>query len=236
MVSTTAQRILAPVVALGSLLAVSLVVLVPSAAQAAPKCQPGYPSRITTHTVVRLVRNVGQYGDRNTATVRVTSGSGTPGGRVTLRVAGRASSLALHGGVARSSLPRNLAAGHTYRVSATYPGFGCYKGSSGSTYYTVRRAGAHIRGLHARDIRRGGHPFVSGRVVTSSGATAGGRVVVRLYHGGLRRTATASVHHGRFAVRFGRVYGTGRWVARATKPPTANFAGSSASDTFRVRR
>jgi hypothetical protein len=235
MVSTTAQRLLASLVALGSLLAVTLVVLVPSAAQAAPRCQPGYPASVATHTAVHLTRNIGRYGGPNTATVRVTSDAGAPFGRVTLRVAGRAFSLVLHGGAARARIPRNLAAGHTYPVTATYPGYGCYKGSAGATYYTVLRAGAHIAGLHARNIRRGGHPFVSGRVVTTSGVTATGRVWVRLYHGGLRSTATAFLHRGRFAVRFGAVSSRGVWVARATKPPTHNFGRSTASDTFRVR-
>jgi hypothetical protein len=225
MVSTAAQRLLASLVALGSLLAVTLVVLVPSAAQAAPRCQPGYPASVATHTGVSLARNIGRYGGPNTATV----------GRVTLRVAGRAFSLVLHGGTARARLPRNLAAGHTYPVTATYPGYGCYKGSAGATYYTVLRAGAHITGLQARNIRSGGHPFVSGRVVTTSGVTATGRVWVRLYHGGLRRTATAYLHRGRFAVRFGAVSSRGVWVARATKPPTDNFGRSTASDKFRVR-
>jgi hypothetical protein len=236
MVSTALRRLIATVAALGMLLGLALVALVPSAAQAAT-CNPSYPASVATTTSVNLVRNVGEYGDSNTVTVRVRSDAGVPDGRVNLRISdgGGFFALDLNDGVARHSLPDDLDARNTYTVTATYLGEGCYAGSSDSSNYTVQRAGVRIVGFSADNIRRGGRPFVSGRVVTTSGATARGRVTVRLYFRGLREVESDGLDGGRFAIRFDRVYRVGTWTARATLPAGDNFGGDTAGDTFRVR-
>lgn len=235
MVSTAHQRLVATVASLGTLLGLTVVALVPSAAQAAT-CQPKYPASVATRTSVNLVRNIGEYGDSNTATVRVSSDAGVPDGRVNLRIAGDSFSLNLNNGVARRSVPDDLDARRTYTVTATYLGEGCYAGSSDSTSYTVQRAGVRIVGFSARDIRRGGRPFVSGRVVTTSGARATGRVTVRLYFRGQRDVGNDRLDGGRFAISFDRAYRVGTWTARATLPDNDNFGGDTAGETFRVRR
>jgi hypothetical protein len=238
MVSTAFQRIIATVAALGTVLGLALVAFIPSAAQAAT-CNPSYPASVATTTSVNLVRNVGEYGDSNTATVRVSSDAGVPDGTVNLRISdgGGFYRLNLNGGVARRSLPDDLDARNTYTVTATYLGEGCYAGSSDSTNYTVQRAGVRIVGFSARNISRGDRPFVSGRVVTTSDASASGRVTVRLYFRGLRDVGTDRLDgNGRFALSFDRVYRVGTWTARATIPDSDNFGGDTASDSFRVRR
>jgi hypothetical protein len=237
MVSTARQRLVATAAALGTLLGLAVIVLIPSAAEAVT-CQPGYPASVATTTDVRLVHNVGEYGDSNTATVRVGSDAGVPDGRVNLRISdgGGFFALNLDDGVARRSLPENLDARTTYTVTATYLGEGCYAGSSDSTSYTVQRAGTRIVGFSADNIRRGGRPFVDGRVVSTSGADVGGRVTVRLYFRGLRETESDRLDgRGRFSIRFDRVFRVGLWTARATLPASDNFGGDTAGDTFRVR-
>jgi hypothetical protein len=239
LVRTALQRLIATVAALGMLLGLALVALLPSTAQAAPPtCQPSYPASVATTTSVNLVRNVGEYGDSNTVTVRVRSDAGVPDGRVNLRISdgGGFYALDLNGGVARRSLPDDLDARTTYTVTATYQGEGCYAGSSDSASYTVQRAGVRIVGFNARTIHRGDRPFVSGRVVTTSGATATGRVTVRLYFRGLRDVESDRLDDGRFAIRFDRVYQVGTWTARASLPDSDNFSGDTASDQFRVLR
>ncbi len=235
MVSTALRRLIASVAALGMLLGLALVALVPSSAQAAT-CNPSYPASVATRTSVDLVRNVGVYGDRNTATVRVGSDAGVPGGRVNVRVAGNTYTLTLSGGVAQHSIPSDLDARHTYAVTASYLGEGCYAASSDSASYTVMRSGVRIVAFNARSIHRGGRPYVSGRVVTTSRVTATGRVTVRIYLHGLRKTETVRLRAGRFAVRFDRVYRVGGWTARAALPASDNFGGDTAADRFSVRR
>jgi hypothetical protein len=232
------HRPLAALAALGTLLALTLVVLIPASAQAAaPGCTPGYPSSVATFTNVDLRRHVGIYGSYNVASITVRSDAGTPGGRVALRVGHYYYNLGLRGGHASHALPRSLPARHTYLVKAMYRGHGCYKASSGSTHYTVTRAGTHVRGLSARNIRRGGHPHVSGVVRTNSGVRATGRVSVKLYyHRHLQKRTTVTLHRGGFYAHFGKVYKTGTWTAKATMLSSNNFAGSSASTHFRVRR
>jgi hypothetical protein len=234
MIISAYQRALAALAAFGSVLALTLVAVAP-AAEAAPKgCTGGgYPSSIQTSTSLRLARNFGSYGQRNVAHISVSSAAGRPGGTVTLAVNGNAYALALHGGQASQSLPSNLAASHTYGVTATYPGQGCYAPSSSSTSYTVFPGESRTHGLSARSIRRGGHPRVTGRVSTATGARAKGRVSVKLYyHGDLKKSGSATLHGGRFSASFGRVTQVGTWTVRVTP-----LSGGSSDDTsFRVSR
>jgi hypothetical protein len=230
------RRALAAFAALGSVLALTLVVLVPASAQAAPACTPGYPSSVSTTTSLRLARNVGTYGSANTAFIRVSSGAGTPGGRVGLRVGSYYRSLVLSGGSAAANLPRNLPARHTYVVSASYQGRGCFRPSSDSAFYTVYRSRSSISGLHARSSH-GHHARVTGRVTASNGGAATGTVAVRLYfQGHLKKSTSVALHRGRFGASFSGVRSRGVWQARATFSPSGNSSGDSASTSFRVRR
>jgi hypothetical protein len=237
MVSTAYHRLLATIAALGSLLALAVVVLLPSPAQAAVTCDPDYPASVATTTSIRVSPPVGRYGTRAVATVRVTSDAGEPGGVVVVSVAGESRTFdRLDDGVARVTLPRGLAAQETYLVGARYLGRGCYDESFDSTTYTVMRSTLRIVGLDARDIRRGGHPFVSGRIITSTGVAANGRVTVRIgTDGDIRARETVTLRGGRFAVRFDRVYETGRWVAQVIKAGSRNYTGDSDTTVFRVR-
>lgn len=230
------QRALAAIAALSSILALTLVVLVSSSATAAPGCRPGYPATVATTTSLSL-RSVGFYGGRNVASVRVRSNAGRPGGTVTISGRGFRYTVTLHGGRASHALPRYLPARHTYRVTARYPGRGCFKASSASKSYTVYRAFTRIRGLTAAAGVRGRHPYVSGRVVTSNHATAIGTVSLRIYHHRhFVQSRTATLRHGRFSASFSRVYALGRWTAVAIRHSSANYSGSRASTSFRVRR
>jgi hypothetical protein len=138
MLTTSVRRLLVILTALVTAFGLLVVVLGTPAADARPKrCHRGYPAAVTTRTTVDLVKRVGEYGDRNAALVRVRSDAGVPSGEVTLSVAGRSRTLALRGGVARAELPRFLPASHTYAVTADYAGGRCFRGSSGTAYYTV---------------------------------------------------------------------------------------------------
>jgi hypothetical protein len=149
MPSTAVRRFLAVLAVLATALGLAVVLLAPSAAEAKPRrCHRGYPAVVTTQTTVDLVKSVGEYGDRNAARIKVRSDAGVPRGEVTVGVAGVVASLRLHGGVARWALPRYLPASHTYAVTATYTGRGCFGGSSGSAYYTVVPAHHHPHGHH----------------------------------------------------------------------------------------
>ena len=227
------RRATSAVAALGTLLALVLVGLTSTSASAASDCQPGYPASVATYTTVRVPPLVSSR-TRVTASVTVTSGAGKPSGKVHLSVSGRSYNLTLHNGRARQSLGR-FAGGHTYTVSASYGGSGCWKPSSDTASLTVMRRGgdsqAHFSRLTARSFHAGGHPRVRGRIVKASGKNATGRVRVRVsFHGHVRYAKTVGLHRGRFRVTFPRVRQAGVWTASATG------GGASASTTFRVRR
>ena len=215
----------------------SLAVVGSTSPAVAAACDPGYAGAASTVTSLKLAHSIGEYGDSNSATVRVSSGAdGTPKGKVTISVDGHTYSVSLSGGRASHSLPSNLGAQSTYTVKAKYAGSDCFKSSGASKFYTVTKAGTHVRGLAAASIRRGQHPHVTGRVATTDGSTAKGRVTVSLFHDGdLKKRETVSLSGGRFSATFGKVFKRGAWSATATAVPTANYRGSSASDGFRVR-
>jgi hypothetical protein len=229
------RHAIAVVAAAGSVASLGLV-FAPTEATAAPACEPGYPASVITTTGLSLSRSIGTYGDRNTARIRVASGVGAPDGRVTISGSGFSYALTLHGGRASHALPLNLPGGATYRVTARYAGQGCFRPSSASKSYTVFAARTHIRGLHAGNVRRAHHPFVTGRVTTSNHAPGTGSVRVRIsFHGDRAQQRTITLHRGRFSATFGRVYTRGSWTATAVKSPSRSYSGSSASTGFRVR-
>ncbi len=228
------------VAVLATLLAASTVGLgAVTSAQAASVCGPsGYAAPIATTTSLSLARSVMEYGSVDVATVKVSSGAGTPSGSVRLGVSnGSSYRLTLdRRGSARHELPRRLAAQRTYAVTASYDGRGsCQASGPVRKYVTVVRADTDVRGLEAGDIRSGRKPKVSGRVTSSTGVTVDGEVRVTLTNGDLEKTRTVDLRGGRFAVTFGRTYQAGTWKVRATFLGERDFRGSGGTTNFRVK-
>ena len=171
-----------------------------TSAQAASVCGPvGYAAPIATTTSLSLDRSVAEYGFVNVATIRVSSGAGTPSGTVRTSVAGVTRTDVLdHRGATQRELPRRLEAGHSYSVTTSYDGQGsCQASGPVRKYYTVVRARTDVRGLEASDVRTGGRPHVSGRVASSTGITPDGKVRVTLTRGGTAKQATVRLRGGR---------------------------------------
>jgi hypothetical protein len=226
------------VAVLAALLAASTVGLgAVTSAQAASACGPrGYAAPVVTTTTLSLGRSLAEYGYLNVATIRVSSGAGTPSGTVRTSVAGVTRTDVLdRRGATQRELPRRLEAGHTYSVTTSYGGNGsCQASGPSRRFYTVVRARTHVRGLAARDVRAGGRPHVSGRVASSTGITPNGRVRVTLTHDGLARHATVRLRGGRFSVTLGRIPERGSWKVKATMVGNGDYRTSSDATRFRV--
>jgi len=228
------------VAVLASLLAASTVGLgAVTSAQAASVCGPsGYAAPIATTTSLTLARSVMRYGSVDLATVKVSSGAGTPSGSVRLDVSNGASyhlTLDRHG-AARHALPRTLPAQRTYAVTASYDGQGsCQASGPARKYVTVVRTGTDVRGLEARNIRSGGRPKVSGKVASDTGVTPGGKVLVTLVKGNRERRKSVDLRGGRFTVTFGRTHQAGTWKVRVAMLGRRDFQGSAARTNFRVK-
>lgn len=210
-----------------------------TSAQAASVCGPaGYAAPIATTTSLSLDRSVAEYGFVNVATIRVSSGAGTPSGTVRTSVAGVTRTDVLdHRGATQRELPRRLEAGHSYSVTTSYDGQGsCQASGPVRKYYTVVRARTNVRGLEARDVRTGGRPHVSGRVASSTGITPDGKVRVTLKRGDTAKQATVRLRGGRFSVTFGRISQRGTWKVKAVMVANGDYRASSDSTKFRVGR
>jgi hypothetical protein len=235
MVRTAHQRLLVAAAALGSVLALVLVVLTPAVAEAAHrKCHGGYPSHVATTTGLRLARSIGSYGDRNDADITVSSTADRPTGSVTLTVAGSSYSLHLHHGHASHSLPRTLSASHTYTVTASYHGRRCFQSSSASAYYTVVAAETTVSSLQARSSHHGHHAQVEGRVSIEHGEAVGDVFLQLYFDGAVQDSTIASLDDGRFEATFTDVTHRGTWTVVATVMANDNLASSTASTTFVV--
>lgn len=210
-----------------------------TSAQAASVCGPvGYAAPIATTTSLSLDRSVAEYGFVNVATIRVSSGAGTPSGTVRTSVAGVTRTDVLdHRGATQRELPRRLEAGHSYSVTTSYDGQGsCQASGPVRKYYTVVRARTNVRGLEARDVRTGGRPHVSGRVASSTGITPDGKVRVTLKRGDTAKQATVRLRGGRFSVTFGRISQRGTWKVKAVMVANGDYRASSDSTKLRVGR
>lgn len=233
------KKSIATAAALAGVAAVSAVT-VPAAT--ADDCYTTTP----TTTTVTLTRSIGQYGDRNAATVTVTHGQeGVPGATVYISLSGanvaRTWTITLVNGKGSVSLPRGLDSGATYTVKAIYKGDGCYQGNAGSpgaagsAYYTVERASTRVAGLGARNIKAGARPRVVGSVDSTTGRVPDGKITVSLYHNGRRAAAkTVSLSGGRFSVYFGSTRSAGKWLATARYTGARNFNASKNTTSFRV--
>ena len=228
------------VAVLATLLAASTVGLgAVTSAQAASVCGPsGYAAPIATTTGLSLARSVMEYGSVDVATVKVSSGAGTPSGSVRLGVSdGSSYRLTLdRRGTARQELPRRLPAQRTYAVTASYDGRGsCQASGPVRKYVTVVRADTDVRGLEVRDIRSGGRPTVTGRVRSDTGITPDGAVRVMLTNGDLEKVRTVDQRGGRFSATFGRTYQAGTWKVRAAFLGDRDFRDSDGTTKFRVK-
>jgi LPXTG-motif cell wall-anchored protein len=176
MVRTRPARLAA--VSIGALLAAGQLVA-PSGAAAAPD---DYAPRVVTRTDLDIAKALVRRGTNDSASVRVTSGAGTPKGQVTIRVAGVDSwTVTLRNGRARHSLPTNLQPG-TYQVTARYHGTSGttavrtaraaaatgYQPSSDSGHYTVKPRNWKVLG---EDASAGNGANRPGAVLGSNGGT-----------------------------------------------------------------
>lgn len=237
-------RSIAGATALGSVLAVSLVAT-PAVVTSAPEirnvaCSLPYPSSVSTNTTVSTTRGVAAYGAATTATATVTRDDAgyNPRGSVRFLLRGavdKSWTVKLRNGQASVSLPRTLPAGNTYTVTAKYfpPSCSIFKRSSGSTYYTVFKAGTRTR-VNAPNIRRTQRP--SANVVVRSTLTPSGKVrVVLVRKGNTVAAQTKRLSGGRASASFRKVR-PGKYTMKVKYLGTRNFRASSGADTFRVRR
>ncbi|QNN53947.1 hypothetical protein [Nocardioides mesophilus] len=202
-------------------------------------CKKDYPSAIATITNVALRNPAQPYGLTNVAVATVTANVGKPTGNVRISVAGRSWTVGVNNGVARKTLPRDLAAQETYPVSARFVpncDTGEYGGSSDTTYLTVTRADTSITRLKAPNRRAGGHPSVTA-TVGSANLAPNGSARVRIYNGGAVETQVVRVQKledgsGLIEARFGRVFKRGVWTARVSYLGNKNFQQASADRTF----
>jgi LPXTG-motif cell wall-anchored protein len=179
------QRIIAMLAVVG---VAGITQLVGPGAMAAPPAgghavAAPYPASVVTNTDLRLNKTRVRPRERNTAHVRVTSDLGTPRGTVTFKVQGhRAKTVRLKNGRASYSMPRDLKAGKTYRVTARYnPNRGSkWRSSRDSARVTVRKqARDEVRGSEGQrgdESRDGGSGSANGganRTAPSQGEVQG---------------------------------------------------------------
>jgi hypothetical protein len=223
------------VLAMAQIATPAVVTSSPQIKHVAEEC--GYQSSLATTTNVTLSQNVVQYGARVRATIQVSSGTGTPGGTVTLALQGmRSWTLELNAeGIAGLTLPR-LGADETYGILVTYDGHNCYTASHDSAFLTVKKARSNTH-ANARGINNGARPVVTGDVTTSTGVTPRGTVRVTLSkRGDVVKRTNVRLSGGEFKARFGKTFGVGRWVATATYLGNDNIRRSSDADAFRIHR
>lgn len=200
------------------------------AATAASSC---YPGSVTTKTVVSLTHQIGRFGWTNTVTVSVTTGSASVNGAtVSITTPAGTKTVGVVDGKAKVSMPRNLAANHTYYVGATFKQQDCYAGSSGKNYYIVKKADSGVGDLRVHHVAR---PRVSGFVGANYGTPRGHVTVTLSRNGHVAQTKTVSLSGGDFSASFGKVR-AGKWVATARYAGSTNYGSSKASTSFKVGR
>ena len=240
MFSKTLLKSVASAAAVGAALTVAQL-SAPATISASPEIQSvacgDYPDTVTTHTNLVLSHAGGQYGTPWTATVRVSStSSAKPSGTVNVDIWGTRYSygMRLHNGTASRSMPSDLEAGHTYKVTASYSPQCDFKASGDTARYTVKKAGstAHVS---VRDIHRGARPTASIAVRSTTRPT--GKVKLTLVkNGDVRYRETASLKRGAVQVPCRNLHETGDWTAKVVYLGTRNFKGDTARTTFTVKR
>ncbi|HEX6877949.1 MAG TPA: hypothetical protein VF165_19975 [Nocardioidaceae bacterium] len=237
-------RSLAGATAIGSALTISLVAT-PAAVSSAPQVQTvactEYPSRAATNTSVSAQPSMAPYGTAAKAMATVTSGAGTPTGRVRFVLRDSDGSfidswvVGLSGGSASSPLPRGLPARHTYTINGKYlPGCSPFGKSHDSGSYSVYKARTATK-VNAPSIHRGDRARVN-VAVSSSTLTPTGRVRIRIVrNGNVIASSTLTLDSGRAFASFGK-YRPGLYTAKVGYLGTGNFRQSSGSDDFRIYR
>ncbi|MDM7855461.1 Ig-like domain-containing protein [Cellulomonas alba] len=194
-----------------------------------PHPRPPYPASVPTFTAVWAPPTSGNRPAQ--VFVSVFSGAGTPSGLVTITVAGRTQTLALHHGGATARI-RGLAPG-TYPVSVRYtPTAGSrWKASSGSAtlFVLATQTRTHV---NAPPIRVGQVAAITARVTAQGPARPEGSV--RFTVGG--RTLVATLHHGAATVSVPGLR-AGTYLVTATfTPSSTGLLGSSDQTTLTVRQ
>ncbi len=200
---------------------------------------PPVPGLNDSTTTVALTRGTEAYGQANTATATVTTGSLgalAQDGDVRYTVAGRSSvTVPVTSGIAKLKLPK-LPAGHTYTVNADYePGDAVINGSHASSTLRVVKDGTRTS-VAAPSIRRHHAEVATVRVRSAHGATVGGKVRAILKKGThTLKSRTVGLRSGTAKVRFGKLRKKGSYTVVARYLGTGNFKRSGGKDGFAVR-
>lgn len=239
MFGKTLLRSMAGTAVFGTVLAGAALVAPVGTAIAPMDCKAQYQHSWVTHTDLSLKQRSGEFGTRNVAQVIVTSGVGTPTGRVRITTTKRSWTVSLDAnGYARHRMSRWLPPGD-YTVEAQYlPGCSNFgRSHSPQAGYAVDRAHTRVVDLSASNIRRGRRPAVGLDVDSTTGVTPSGWVRVKLYHHNrVRRSRTLQLTNGHAFTRFGKVWARRSWQVTATYLGTHRFVRSENETSFWVRR
>lgn len=148
-----------------------------------------YPAGVVTNTDLQLDKSRVAAGESNTARVTVSSGAGAPKGTVTFKVGGHQKTVVLSSsGTASYTMPIDLQAGRTYKVTASFNGGGAWRPSSDSAYVTVagKRGGkSNSKGAHAAGGSSSNGSGSAGHGKGRAAPTTGGGTVAGEQTGGL---------------------------------------------------
>lgn len=196
-----------------------------------------YPNSVITTTTASSPSTV-VYGRSAPLSATVASGSGTPTGNVTFRIAttSRSKTAALSSGSASVLLGRFLPAQTTYKFTADYAASCNWMASSDSGSFKVVKAGTTTTAL-VPNITSGDTLNVNVKVASNTRGRPHGRVRIALWHRGQRHRFTyAHLRRGTVSVAFGNVKRPGRWVAIVTYRGAHNFLRSHTHQRFWVAR
>ena len=128
--------------------------------------------RQATTTAVSVSPAAATYGRARTATVHVTSTTGTPTGVVTITLGGFSVTKVLSGGVATAALPATTPPG-TRVVGASYAGDSTYNSGTITRAFAVRKASVSLSESFPAKVKKRKHATGSIKVV-ASGFVPGG--------------------------------------------------------------
>jgi hypothetical protein len=213
----------------GLLLAAAPVVAGPQVAPMA--CT--YPDAVATQTTLTLSRSIAGYGAVTQASIKVTSGAGTPQGQVRLLVNGtpRATYTLSASGEARPNLPRTLKARDTYRIEAAFVENCDYKASSAVKFYTVNKAATRTKAVVVKAKKARFRAIVK---ATTGAVVGGGKVAFVLKKNGHKiRMKLARVRAGVARVDLPNL-GKGSYTITTKYLSNGNFKVSRRSRSFVV--
>lgn len=190
---------------------------------------------VASTTTVTLGSASTSYGRAATATVVVAGPDRTPGGSVSVAVAGRTLTGTLAGGRAVVRLPADLAPGR-HVLTASYAGEAGLSGSTGTATLTVTQAAPTLRiGLAKKKVKPGQRAVVTLRLLLPGTAGVAPATKIVLKAGG-RTVATRTVTVGRtVTLRLPRLP-RGSYRLKARSVATTLLSGAAtAGPTLRVR-